>query len=149
MLADVLSFTPTDYQTVRRYAFKFCYQQEINQEHAFTQTTLENFMKHFHVEKEHKEFLTKLLNAIFARMAQCDALVEKHAKNWKLYRIAKVDLSILRVAITELIERETTSPAIIISDALNIAQEYGSENSASFLNGILDAVSKEIREIKK
>lgn len=145
MLADIADFKPNDYQTIRRHAFKFCYQQEINQEHAFTQVILNQFITHFKIEPEYKDFLTQFITAIFKNLPKCDELVQKHAKNWKLYRIAKIDLSILRVAITEFLERPTTDTSIIISDALNMAQEYASANSVAFLNGILDAVAKEVR----
>lgn len=145
MLADPLHFKPQDYQAIRRHAFKFCYQQEINQELAFSQTTLDQFIEHFEIEETYKDFLAQFVNIIFKHLPKSDKLIEKYAKNWKLYRIAKVDLSIMRVAIAELLERTTTDPAIIISDALNIAQEYASQNSPQFLNGILDPISKEVR----
>lgn len=144
MLVDPLHFKPQDYQTVRRHAFKFCYQQEINQELVFSRVILDHFIENFDVEEIHKEFLTKLIEAVFQRLPESDKLIEKYAKNWKLYRIAKVDLSIMRVAIAELFERTKTDPAIIISDSLSIAQEYASENSPQFLNGILDAIAKEV-----
>lgn len=148
MLVDPLHFKPQDYQTVRRHAFKFCYQQEINQELVFSGVILDQFIKMFDVEDVHKEFLAQLVEAVFKHLPASDKLIEKYAKNWKLYRIAKVDLSIMRVAIAELFERPKTDPAIIISDSLTIAQEYASENSPQFLNGILDAIAKELKTVK-
>ena len=75
-----------------------------------------------------------------------DNIIELGTKNWKLSRIAKVDLAILRVATLELIERNDTDVAVIISEAVSIANEYGSTQSASFINGVLDGISKEIRK---
>lgn len=145
MLTDIADLKPQDYQTIRRHAFKFCYQQEINQERTYTQSVLDQFIDHFQVANNHKAFLENLIASVFKNLTKCDELIQKYAKNWKLYRIAKVDLAILRVAITEFLERTTTSTPTIISDALNMAQEYASENSISFLNGILDSVAKEVR----
>jgi len=146
MLADIISFSPSDYQSIRRYAVKFCYQQEMGQERSFTEDVLMNFIHYFKIQIEHQEFLKELVSKVFKLMPQSDDFIEKYAKNWKLYRIAKVDLSILRVAITELMERKKTSPAIIISDALSIAEEFGSKDSVKFVNGILDSILKEMKK---
>ncbi len=89
-----------------------------------------------------KSFLEK----IFKSLQEVDALIEKFTKNWKISRIAKVDLAVLRVAAVELIERLETDVPVIISAAASIAQEFGSANSPSFVNGILDAIAKEVRK---
>lgn len=149
MLADAIHLKPQDYQTIRRHAFMFCYQQEMHQELVFSKTVFDHFMENFEVDETHKDFLSKFVESVFKHLPESDKLIEKHAKNWKLYRIAKVDLSIMRVAIAELFERINTDPAIIISDALNISQEYASENSPQFLNGILDSIAKEIHPVQK
>ncbi len=145
MLDDVISFTPKDYQAIRRHAVKFCYQQEIMQEHAFTTDILDNYIKNFYIPREQEKYFKEFVTIVFKHMADTDALIEKHARNWKLYRIAKVDLAILRVAITEIKERAKTSPVIIISDALTIAEDFSSKDSTKFVNGILDSVVKEIK----
>jgi N utilization substance protein B len=92
-----------------------------------------------------KDFLRSLLNAVFDNSKKIDELIETNAKNWKISRIAKVDLAVLRVATIELIERNDTDVGVIISEAASIAQEFGSANSASFVNGVLDAIAKTVR----
>lgn len=68
-------------------------------------------------------------------------LIEDKSKNWKLGRIAIVDLHILSIAVFELkFSKETTDKAIIIDEALEVAKKYSSEKSSSFINGILDQV---------
>ena len=146
MLTDPLHLTPQDYKMIRRHAVKFCYQQEINQEHAYTDELLVRFIEYFEIEKEQQDFFKKLIAKIFELMPKCDEFIEKHSKNWKIFRIAKVDLSILRVAITEIMVREKTDPAIMISDALAIAEDFSSKDSARFINGILDSIVRTMRE---
>jgi N utilization substance protein B len=83
-----------------------------------------------------------LLEASVARAAQIDALLEKHATDWKLDRMAAMDRAILRLAVGEF--RATgTPPKVVINEALELAKKYSSEESVSFINGVLDAILKE------
>lgn len=70
-------------------------------------------------------------------------LIEEKSKNWKLSRIATVDLHILSIAIFELkFAKENTDKAILIDEALEVAKKYSSKKSSSFINGILDQVAQ-------
>jgi N utilization substance protein B len=136
----------SDFKLARKYAVQFLYQQDINQQLFLHEQTLRNFIEQSEVAQNQREFLKSFLHFIFKSLEKVDALIEKYAKNWKISRIAKVDLAVLRVAIVELIERVETDIPVIISEAASIAQEYGSANSPLFVNGILDAISKEVRK---
>jgi N utilization substance protein B len=63
--------------------------------------------------------------------------------------MAIVDRNILRMAVCELLYEEGLAPAIVINEAIEIAKKYSSEDGATFVNGILDAVRKEIQELKR
>lgn len=137
---------PVDFKMARKFAVQFVYQQEINQQLFLQDSILFNFMNQSNVPENQKLFLKSFLTLIFKAIPEVDALIEKSAKNWKISRIAKVDLAILRVATVELKERAETDSPVIISEAAAIAQEFGSSNSHSFVNGILDAIAKEVRK---
>lgn len=74
-----------------------------------------------------------------------DLEIETAAENWKLSRMSKIDLSILRLAVFELFHCPETSHQIIIDEAVELAKEYGNTDSSAFVNGILDRVAKKAR----
>ncbi len=84
----------------------------------------------------------EMLNSVYADLKECDLLLARHARNWELTRLALVDRNILRQAVHEL--RQGQPMRIIISEALKLAEEFSTAESPRFINGILDAVAKEI-----
>jgi len=73
----------------------------------------------------------------------CDKLLVTHATRWDLTRLALVDRNILRLAVHELLTLKL-SHKIVIAEALSLAREFSSTESPRFINGVLDAVAKEI-----
>ena len=73
----------------------------------------------------------------------CDKLLAAHATHWDLARLALVDRNILRLAVHELLGLKLP-PGIIITESLRLAQEFSSTESPRFINGVLDAVAKDI-----
>ena len=63
--------------------------------------------------------------------------------------MALVDRNILRMAVFELLYEENIAPAIVINEAIEIAKKYSGDEAATFVNGILDAVRKDLKDIKK
>lgn len=145
MIDGAMGLKPADFKQVRKFAVQFIYQQDINQQFVMQKQALDLFMQQSEVVELQKNFLCSLLHAVFDQSKKIDNLIETSAKNWKISRIAKVDLAVLRVATIELLERNDTDIGVIISEAASIAQEYGSANSAAFVNGILDAIAKSVR----
>jgi N utilization substance protein B len=86
-----------------------------------------------------------LVRGVCSRAALVDGLIEKHARNWKLSRMAKVDRNILRLAVYELAERKDTPTRVAINEAIELGKRFGSENSSGFINGVLDPVAREVR----
>lgn len=74
-----------------------------------------------------------------------DQLIESRATDWKLDRMPSVDRAILRLAVWELRSRADVPTAVIIDEAVELAKEYSTERSASFVNGVLDAIATDIR----
>jgi transcription antitermination protein NusB len=145
MIDGATGLKPADFKQIRRFAVQFVYQQDINQQFVMQRQALDQFMRQSEVVEVQKDFLRSLLNAVFDQSKKVDDLIETNAKNWKISRIAKVDLAVIRIATIELLERNDTDIGVIISEAASIAQEYGSANSAAFVNGILDAIAKSVR----
>ena len=90
-------------------------------------------------------FATALLQGAIEAQDRIDPLIESAADNWRLSRMAAVDLAILRLAVYELLAG-VTPPAVVIDEALELAKTFSGEQSARFVNGVLDAVKRTLEE---
>jgi N utilization substance protein B len=86
-------------------------------------------------------FANDLLRGVARQSKSLDDLIRKHASNWRLERMAAVDRNILRMATYEM-RGGQTPPAIAINEALELGRRFSGEQSARFLNGVLDAIRK-------
>ncbi len=86
-----------------------------------------------------------LMLGTFHDLEQADAVLKRHARHWDLGRLALVDRNILRIATHEMLVGRVPYK-VAISEAIRLAKEFSSAQSPRFINGILDAVAKEIRE---
>jgi N utilization substance protein B len=136
---------PKDYVNIRKHFLRFVFQQDINRMVSFSKSDFSFYCQNHAVQEEYKEFFENIAKNFYLHMEEIDRHIKKHSKNWKLSRIAKVDLSILRVAVTELIFRKETDLKIILSEATELAKIFGSSSSFSFINGILDSIANDIR----
>jgi len=94
------------------------------------------------------EFARDLLKNIIPNLNIIDEKIKEHSTNWTFERIAKLDLSIMRIAVYEMLLTEI-APAIAMNEAIEIAKKYCSGSSSKFINGVLNAVSKEINKNNK
>ena len=97
--------------------------------------------------KEPPEVVTaalSLMQQVLADRPACDELLARHARHWELSRLALVDRNILRLAACELRCRRAPYK-VVISEALRLAEEFSTAESARFVNGILDSAAKEVR----
>ena len=96
------------------------------------------------VDAETRGFAEDLYRVATARQPEIDALIESHAQNWRLERMAVVDRNVLRTAIAEMLAYPNTPAAIVINESLEIARRYAAPESVNFLNGILDAIARSV-----
>ncbi len=100
--------------------------------------------EHFVVPKGALEFGRELVTGVVARLPELDAIVSLHARNWRVSRMAVVDRNVLRLGAHELLHTQTPV-AVVIDEAVDLARRFGSDRSPSFVNGVLDAIAKEVR----
>ncbi|MEN6317304.1 MAG: transcription antitermination factor NusB [Syntrophaceae bacterium] len=98
------------------------------------------FWNNFDAPEESKKFSTLLIEGTWDKREQIDSLISSCSENWSLARMSRVDRNILRMAVYELLHCPDIPPKVTLNEAIDIAKLYGSENSGSFINGILDAV---------
>jgi N utilization substance protein B len=103
------------------------------------------FWRTAHASEDTRKFANHLFDATVKQAPAIDEIVAKLSENWRLERLAPVDRNILRLAIYEMrIDHKDTPPKVAIDEALELAKKFSSEESSSFLNGILDAAYKHI-----
>jgi N utilization substance protein B len=82
----------------------------------------------------------QLSNLIFQHTIEVDKLIRSRSKNWDFDRITIIDKLILRMALVEMIYVDAVPPKVSIAEGVEIAKQFSTEDSSSFINGILDAI---------
>lgn len=87
------------------------------------------------------DFAEEIIRGVKEHRVEIDRLISEKSKHWAISRMAKVDLSILRMAVFELLFRVDIPRNVTINEAIEVAKKFGSEDSPAFINGILDEVA--------
>lgn len=103
---------------------------------------LKRHFEHFQVQENLRAFAEDLVKGTMAQMQTLDATIEAHAQNWKVARMPFVDRNVLRMAAYEMRTHRDIAPSITINEAIELVKEFGTAESAAFVNGILDSISK-------
>jgi N utilization substance protein B len=123
-----------------------CYQWDLNPLGLADPVVIERFWKEQALATDdNRAFFEYLVKGVSAYWPSIDRNIEAVLKNWKMSRIEKVDLAVLRVAVFELIYDESAEcpdVAVVIDEAVEISKKFGNQGSAQFVNGVLDAISK-------
>lgn len=93
-----------------------------------------------------RDFANALVRATIERVAEADALIGAHARNWRVERMAVIDRLVLRLAIAELLTDPDVPGRVVINEALELARTFSGEEPVPFINGILDAVAKTLKK---
>jgi N utilization substance protein B len=134
-----------DRRIARELALQALYKLDMLGE-AAAPGTLGLFWEHFVPEGvprggESEDFARELVAGVDAPRARIDELIAGAAEHWRLPRLSRVDLNVLRLATFELLERREIPTAVTINEGIEIARRYGSEDSPSFVNGVLDHIA--------
>ena len=96
------------------------------------------------VNEKDKGFFTELIKGTLCNIKKIDNTIETNLKSWKMDRIAKGDLAILRLAIYEILYRDDIPNSVAINEAVELGKSYGTDDSGSFINGVLGRVVREL-----
>jgi len=96
------------------------------------------------VDQETRGFAEDLYRVATTRAVEIDAIIEAHSQNWRIERMPVVDRNLLRAAIAELLEYPMTPGPIVINESLEVARRYAAPESIHFLNGVLDAIARDL-----
>ena len=88
-----------------------------------------------------RTFATELVNGVVDTRGRLDELITASAAHWRLERLSQIDRNILRIGTYEIIGRPDVPPSVAIDEAIEIAKRFGSEDSPTFVNGVLDHIA--------
>lgn len=91
------------------------------------------------------DYFKKITAGVWGRLAELDQMISRSADNWSVERIAAIDRNILRQAVYELLTEPDLDVRVIINEAIILSKRYGDKKSASFVNGVLDRLAREVR----
>ena len=124
----------------RELALQALYQIEITGDASMAAVDL--FLNHFEGNLEAKEFARRLVSGVISQRMKIDGIIQRCTDHWKLIRLAKVDLVILRMATYELVFCPDIPLSVSLDEAIEIGKRFSTDDSANFINGVLDQVAQ-------
>jgi len=140
----------------REIALKIIYSLQDQEDPV--ETILEDFWRNFRFQNdilgepidvadgsipyEVRRFAEELILGVAENLEKIDQVIEENSTNWALDRMARVDLSLLRMAAFELLFRQETPTSVVINEAIEIGKRFGTKDTPAFVNGILDKISR-------
>ncbi|TET71492.1 MAG: transcription antitermination factor NusB [Candidatus Aminicenantes bacterium] len=130
----------------RESTLQILFQLEFNDPQP--EKVLNLFWESRRTSKEIKDYSSWLVKGIISHKKKIDNIIQSVSEHWRISRMAVVDRNVLRIAVFELLFEENIASAVIINEAIEIAKKYSSMEAATFVNGILDAIRKEIDTLR-
>lgn len=131
---------------IRENLYKMLFQVEFHDKESL-RTQMEIYLEDLKgADDKDKRELTDKFNELVENLEQIDAKIEQKADGWTINRIAKSELTILRLGVYELLYVEDVPNKVAINEAVELAKSYGSDKASGFINGILASVVKDISE---
>ena len=96
---------------------------------------------------ETRGFARRIVEGVKARQEEIDALLEDQSKNWKLYRMTRIDRNVLRIAVFELLAEPEVPAKVALNEAIEIGKKFGTTESGAFINGILDQICHRLGKV--
>jgi N utilization substance protein B len=133
-------------RNARESALQILYQVEFDGSEVDRKIDL--FWRNKKAPEETKEYSRWLVKSVLSRQDEVDDAIQSVAEHWRIGRMGLIDRNILRLATVELLEAPQIAPAVVINEAIEIAKKFSGPESATFVNGILDALRKKIQAIE-
>ena len=132
----------------REAVLQFLFQDDFKGFEAGSEQDLEqrfaDFCSLYEIQKKARPYAAALLQGVYEKRKEVDAVISEHASNWRLERIDMTDRNILRIAVYEMIHQKDVPPEVAINEAVEIAKRFCADDSPAFVNGILDAVKNSV-----
>ncbi len=122
---------------LRERVFKLLFRIEFNDEEEMPEQMALFFMEEESLEDAAKEEISRKYNGILEKKDELDAMLNEKATGWTVSRMGKVDLTILRLALFEMLYDDAVPVSVAINEAVELAKKFGQTESPSFINGVL------------
>jgi N utilization substance protein B len=124
----------------REIALQMLYQMEVNP--GELEEVLALFWRNLSPSASTKEFVNRIVTGVNAKQAEIDELLAKHSEHWRLDRMDRVDKSILRMGVFEIMFCADIPVKVAMNEAVDLGKKFGAAESGAFINGILDKIGK-------
>ncbi|SKA76786.1 NusB antitermination factor [Clostridium sp. USBA 49] len=127
----------------REIAMKLIFEMSINKENY--KTLIANFKENTDLDLNDvdMEYITTIVSGVEKNIKDIDSKIEKYLINWKISRLSKIDLAILRMCTYEIFYEEKIPNKVSVNEGIELAKKYSEEKSFQFINGILDRMIKD------
>jgi N utilization substance protein B len=129
----------------REAVFKALYSVNISQEN--TAKILDDIQSRYNFDEDTKQYVNNLFLKTIENKKFIVETISKYLENWEWSRVALLDQLILQLATAELFYIDDVPPKVTIAEAIEIAQQYSTDDSSAFVNGILDTIYKEQKQM--
>ena len=130
---------------IREQVFILLFQREFYGEEPFEEQK-ETYMSTKEISEKDLQYIEKHTTDIMDKLPEIDSLISEYSKGWKIDRIGKEELAILRLAIYEAKYDEEIPVGVAVNEAVELAKTYGADGGAAFVNGILGKIVNEQRK---
>lgn len=124
----------------RESAMKLLYQLEIQKTDRDEQINMA--LEDESLTENDREYIKGIVDGVYEKTPVLDGIIEKKATGWKINRLSKIDLSVLRIGIYEILYRDDIPFSVSVNEAVELAKKYSNEDAGAFVNGLLAKVSK-------
>jgi N utilization substance protein B len=105
---------------------------------------IELYWRSFEAEPEGREYANQAVRGVVAELEAVDKLIALASANWRIERMARVDRNVLRLGSWELLRRLDVPRAVILDEAVELAKEFGTDESSAFVNGVLNRIAEDV-----
>jgi len=133
----------------RAYAFQVLYALNFMPGQKALEATFERFREDTSADKPDKyTFAWSIVLGVWSNLDKLNEIIASYSQNWKIQRIAKIELTIMRLAVYEMLYCPDIPLKVAINEAIELAKTFGDDSSRNFVNGILDSVARDTRNGK-
>jgi len=124
----------------RETALQVLFQRDLTKEPLNVAEEVQRWAKEFVVPEPSRDFAQELVNGTIAHQNEIDQTIASFAQDWTISRMANVDRNVMRLATYEILFRSDIPGRVSLNEAIELAKRFGGEESAKFVNGILDRI---------
>jgi N utilization substance protein B len=129
--------------------YELDFRVEVREEHLDQDEVLNRNIARYSEVMEDKQFVSDLVKGVMREETALDEFIQPLAPEWPLNQIARIDRTILRMGVWEMLHADKVPIKVIINEAVELAKGFGADNSSKFVNGVLGTAAKNLGKVKE